>query len=329
MRARHVRGEPDASCELCHHRCSLSPGRTGRCGIRLGSNEGVQLPHFGHVSAFHVDPIEKKPLYHFAPGSRVASVGFFGCNLSCAFCQNYQISQRTPPRAEIVPPEELVSLAAEDQSIGLAFTYNEPTVHFEYLIEVTRLLADSHLASILVTNGSLRAKPAAELLALTDAANVDLKAFTNEHYRSLGGDLATTCNFIQSAAQSSHVEVTTLVVPGFNDSPDEVRELVRFVASVSPDIPFHISAYRPAYRSSTAPTSHESLERVREIALDQLRYVYVGNTRDSNVTSCGACGAVLVSRSGYRVDASGFRDGACAACGARAPVVQWPVDTSH
>ncbi len=286
------------------------------------------LPFHGHVSAFAVDPIEKKPLYHFAPGATIASVGLFGCNLSCDFCQNYAISQALPPGSTRVTPAELVSRALDVDSIGLAFTYNEPTVHFEFVAECAALAHHSALANVLVTNGSLRREPAEELLELMDAVNVDIKGFTKAHYRSLGGSLSTVCDFVQIAGSLTHLEVTTLLIPGFNDSDAEVREIAAFVATISPDVPLHLSAYRPAYKRTVARTPISTIERALRIASEHLRYVYTGNTGAHNVTHCRHCGAPLVTRRGYQIDRTGLQGTTCQGCGARSPFTEWPVDTS-
>jgi pyruvate formate lyase activating enzyme len=273
------------------------------------------------LSALHLDPIEKKPLFHFAPGSSILSAGFLGCNLSCPFCQNYSISQSTDASTRYVPPEELVSDARDSTGIGIAYTYNEPTVHIEYLLEAASLARDAGLANVLVTNGSILEAPATELLGLIDAVNVDLKAWQRDAYRRLGGDLDTTLRFIELAAERCHVEVTTLVVPGISDDVADIRGIATYLASISREIPFHLSAYRPTYRYHAPATPVAVLRDRRRVANEVLEFVYTGNIADENTTVCGHCGATLVERHGYTVDTTGVSGRACANCGASTPFV--------
>jgi pyruvate formate lyase activating enzyme len=277
------------------------------------------------------DPIEKKPLYHFRPGARILSIGFSGCNLRCPFCQNWHISQSANPGApgRFMPVDALMTEAAAAGQI--AYTYSEPAVHIEYLLDCMKAARERGIANVLVTNGCINQKPAQELLALTDAANVDLKCFSGETYSQiLGGDLQTVLDFIKTAFEMGvHVEVTTLVIPGLNDSDEELDKCIDFISSISTNIPFHLSAYHPDYHWEAPPTPPETLLRARERALQKLKYVYTGNIADeSSDTICPGCGAVLVKRRGYNVDTAGLMlkktDGSgqyfCAACGKPAPV---------
>jgi pyruvate formate lyase activating enzyme len=285
------------------------------------------------VSALAEDPIEKKPLYHFRPGSSILSLGFAFCNLRCPFCQNWSISQ--PDAVDVsgrrFSPAQAVALA-RDRGFGqIAYTYSEPLIHVEWLLECMALCRREGIANVLVTNGCVNPEPAAELLALTDAVNVDLKCFSAETYeRVLGGNLDAVLGFIGTAHRTgTHLELTTLVVPGLNDGEAETGRCRDFIAGLSPDIPWHLSAYHPDYRYDAPPTSAAALAAIARMGRERLHYVYAGNVPgERNDTACPHCGAVLVSRQGYRVDVRGLtlEEGAgekvyrCAACGETAPI---------
>lgn len=279
-----------------------------------------------------MDPIEKKPLYHYRPGTEILSVGFVGCNFRCPFCQNWEISQTTEVPLRELPPEKLILEAQRRGSSAIAFTYSESLVHIEYLLEAMALSHQVGIANVLVTNGGVLHEPAQRVLALTDAANVDIKAFSAQTYRhTLGGDLQTVLDFVErSYHQGVHVEITTLVVPGLNDNDGEINALIDFIAHLSPAIPWHLSAYRPAYRYDAPPTSVSSLKHLESLAQNRLQYVYIGNVAgEGNLTLCPDCGAPLVLRHGYRIDTSGLalktqgqkKAYFCAHCGKPAPIV--------
>jgi pyruvate formate lyase activating enzyme len=294
-------------CELCPHRCSLSEGGTGLCKVRRNEGGRLVLPYWGVISSLALDPIEKKPLHHFKPGTAVFSAGFYGCNLRCPFCQNWEISQEVEA-AKVLPPDALVEAALESGAPSLAFTYSEPTVHLEYLLEAARLARQAGLATVLVTNGCINEAPARELLPLIDAANVDLKSWSEAVYREkLGGDRAAVLRFIELAAQTCELEVTTLVVPGVSEGEDDMEEIASFLAMIDRRIPLHLSAYHPDYRYREPPSEPELLLRLAERARRSLDYVYLGNLGGIPAdTYCSVCGALLVRRLGYRVDASGL-----------------------
>ena len=310
-------------CDLCPHRCSIAEGRRGICGVRQAQGGQIVLPFYGAASALAMDPIEKKPLYHFHPGSSILSIGFLGCSLRCPFCQNYEISQHTTRQTRSVTPEELVAQANEAGAVGIAYTYNEPTVHIEYVMEAAELARAAGLKNVLVTAGYLNPEPTDTLLDLIDAANVDLKTFQADRYRGeLGADLEPVLEFIRSAAERIHVEVTTLVVPDFNATEEEVERIAAFVAGCGQDIPLHLSAYFPHHKLRTRPTEASEIERFVEVARKHLTYVYEGNTGGPADTTCPNCGAALVSRRRYHVDSSGITaDGRCTSCGAETPIV--------
>lgn len=270
------------TCELCFHRCRLDEGQTGLCRARA-NRDGVIVPlNYGRLTALALDPIEKKPLRRFHPGSLILSVGSFGCNLHCPFCQNAGIAAAGAQTAtRDCSPEQLVQLALELQNkgnIGVAYTYNEPLVGYEYLRDCAALVRQAGMANVLVTNGTIAEGPWQELLPLLDAVNIDLKGFAESWYKRLGGDLDTVKHSITLAAGQCHLEVTTLVVPGENDSETEMRALSAWLASVSPDIPLHVSRFFPRHQmQDLPPTPVSTVYRLADVAREQLRYVYTGN----------------------------------------------------
>ena len=270
-------------CGLCFRRCSLDEGQTGLCRARVNRGGTVVPVNYGRVVSLALDPIEKKPLRRFRGGSRILSVGSFGCNLRCPFCQNHEISMAGAGelREEELMPEALAALAEElvpRGNIGAAYTYNEPLVGYEYVRDCAQAVRERGLVNVLVTNGTIEEAPWRALLPLIDAANVDLKGFTEGWYRRLGGDLETVKRSIALAAERCHVEVTTLLVPGENDGEDEIRALARWLAGISPEIPLHLSRFFPRHRMTDRPaTPVETVYRLAELARESLRWVYTGN----------------------------------------------------
>jgi pyruvate formate lyase activating enzyme len=322
------RREEGVRCGLCPHRCTLRGITTGLCKVRSGENGG-SLPFYGRVSSIAVDPIEKKPLFHYRPGEAILSVGFTGCNLRCPFCQNWQISQMAEAAGNFMPPEELVANAGTLGLKQIAYTYSEPLVHAEYVIECMTLARARGVANVLVTNGCVNGEAAAEIIPLSDAVNIDLKCFSSGSYKNiLGGSLSAVKDFIKMAAANTHTEVTTLVVPGFNDGVEEIDSCIDFIASVSNEIPWHISAYHPAYKSRMPPTKAETILDIKNRAGQKLLYRYTGNIiNGDNDTICLNCGAVLIRRNGYDVKTPGLakkskNDGKyyCGRCGVTLPV---------
>ena len=273
----------EAVCPVCPHHCLLAEGQTGRCRARKNREGKIVSINYGKLTSLMLDPIEKKPLRRFFPGSRILSVGSFGCNLACPFCQNYEISMADSGQAhwQEVTPEALAGLAQEYQSygnIGVAFTYNEPLVGYEFVRDTARLVRERGMKNVLVTNGCAEPLVLEELLPYVDAMNIDLKGFTGEWYEKLGGDLETVKRFIARAAQGCHVELTTLIVPGENDSEEEMDREARWIASLDWEIPLHVTRFFPQYRmADKAPTPVERVYRLRDVAAQWLRYVYVGN----------------------------------------------------
>jgi pyruvate formate lyase activating enzyme len=311
-------------CGLCPHACLIRPGGQGRCRVRRNRAGTLELPFYGRLSSIAVDPIEKKPLYHFHPGQSILSVGFVGCSFRCPFCQNFRISQDTSAPTEAMGPEELVALAGRQGSFGIAYTYSEPLVHLEYVLECCRLARERGLKNVLVSNGFVNPGPAEELLAVLDAANIDLKSFDPEFYRrEIGGGLEEVKRFLTQARGRLELEVTTLVIPTRNDGPAEMEAIAAFLASLDPGIPLHLSAYYPQYRYTLPPTSPSTLQELAQAARRHLQYVYLGNVGpEPSDTLCQECGAALVRRRGYRVDTSGLDGERCARCGRPALIVR-------
>lgn len=275
-----------AQCTLCPHHCSLEEGQYGVCRARRNVGGKIQSMNYGRLTAIALDPIEKKPLARFRPGSKILSVGSFGCNLRCSFCQNSDISMKSAQNlseaeAPMVPPEVLVKKALELVSygnIGIAYTYNEPLVGYEYVLDCAKLAKEQGLKNVVVTNGMIGEQPLMELLPYIDAMNIDLKGFTEHFYQSIRGDLETVKRTIEIADKSCHVEVTTLIIPGENDSEEEIDALSSWLSSVNPEMPLHITRFFPRYHmTDRGPTPVETVYRLAEAARRHLRYVYEGN----------------------------------------------------
>lgn len=309
-------------CTLCPHRCLLPEGRIGLCRVRANSGGKLSLPYYGIISSMATDPIEKKPLYHFHPGRTIFSVGFFGCNLRCPFCQNFSISQKTGRGGTFFSPLQIVEEALYRHSFGIAYTYSEPIVHIEYVLETARVARERGLSNVLVSNGTIIREAALDLISSMDAANIDLKSFNPSYYkRELKGDLDTVLNFIRLAYERVHLEITTLVIPGKNDSPEEIEAIARFLAGLSKDIPLHLSCYYPSYTYDIEATDPKSVFALAEIAHRHLRYVYPGNVGFAETnTVCPACNETLISRRGYQVSVRGIENGRCSSCGEEIPV---------
>lgn len=269
-------------CELCPHHCELKEGETGFCRARTNKNGVIAPNSYGRVTSLALDPVEKKPFARFHPGAHILSVGSYGCNLRCPFCQNHDISMAGETvDAAYFAPEFLIKTAlsaVDDGNIGLAFTYNEPLICFEYVRDCTRLAKKRGLVTALVTNGMICEEPLLSLLPHIDAMNIDLKGFTKPFYDMVKGDLDTVKNTIAVAAFRCHTEITTLIIPGLNDTSEHMEKLSAWLASIDPAIPLHVTRFFPHYRmKDTPPTPKETVYRLRDVAAQQLRYVYVGN----------------------------------------------------
>lgn len=270
-------------CQVCMHHCKLRSGQWGVCRARKNEEGEIVCKSYGQVSSLALDPIEKKPLNRFYPGSRILSVGSFGCNLRCPFCQNNEISMVSPEMSEdhYLSPTELADIALqcrEKGNIGVAFTYNEPLVGWEYVLDTARLVKEAGMKNVMVTNGTASPEILEKLLPYIDGMNIDLKGFSEEYYRKLGGSLTVVKEFIKRAAADCHVELTTLIVPGENDSISEMEEEARWIASIDREIPLHVSRFFPRYKMQDRPaTDVKNVYALADAAGKYLKYVYTGN----------------------------------------------------
>jgi len=314
-------------CQLCAHRCAISDGSVGRCGVRVNENGTLYTLVYDKIVAQHVDPIEKKPLYHVLPGSLAYSIATVGCNFHCLNCQNYEISQIPGRHSRAIPgvpitPEEIVHAALRNRCQSIAYTYTEPTMYFELAYETAQLARKKGLKNLFVTNGYMTAEALEMIRPYLDAANVDLKGFNESKYRKVcGGKLEMVKETIRRMNEFGiWVEVTTLVIPTHNDSEIELRAIAEFIASVNPAIPWHVSAFHPQYKMThMPPTSPGIIYRAADIGKEVgLWYMYSGNLRndETSTTICHACGTHLIRRSGFFVLENLIAQGKCPNCDA-------------
>ena len=320
-------------CTACEHWCALAPGEAGKCGVRRNLDGALRLVVYGRAVAAHVDPVEKKPLHHFLPGSAIYSIGTVGCNLRCAWCQNWDISQyrefdpQTAPLGRRLMPQEIVNACTRQGIPLVAFTYNEPAVYFEYAYDTAKLAHEAGLRTAFVSSGYETLQSINAIAPYLDAVNVDLKAFDDATYRRYCGvRMEPVLRNIRHVAQETGIwlEVTTLVIPRLNDSDEELRAIAEFLAAISPDIPWHVSGFVPHYHmQDRPPTPAETLHRAWRIGKEAgLHHVYTGNVWDSPLlegcsnTVCPSCGAELIRREGYVARTLWREPGVCHRCGA-------------
>jgi pyruvate formate lyase activating enzyme len=306
-------------CILCPHNCKIPENKTGVCGARINVNGRLMSSIYGEITAVSMDPIEKKPLYHFYPGSGILSIGTKGCNFKCLFCQNWHISQDINARSDYYSPEKIVKIAKERNSIGIAYTYSEPFIWFEYVMDCSKLARENGLKNVYVTNGFINQNPLNEILQYSDAMNIDLKTFRDETYRKVSnGRLSNVLETIETVHSKCHVELTTLIVTGINDDINEMREIIDFISSLDSNIPWHISRYHPGYKYDAPATDIDFILRVCEEARRKLNFVYCGNiasTYGGSDTVCPKCKTKAISRIGYDVHIEVLNSGKCAECG--------------
>jgi len=322
----HAIDDGRIQCDLCPRYCRLRDGQRGMCFVRARQGDQIVLTTYGRSSGYCIDPIEKKPLNHFLPGTPVLSFGTAGCNLACKFCQNWDISKSREIHtlSDRAAPETIAAAAHDLGCKSVAFTYNDPVIFLEYAVDVAAACHERDIRTVAVTAGEICPEPREELFAAIDAANVDLKAFTEEFYRKIcGGHLQPVLDTLTYLRHETDVwlEITTLLIPGHNDSSEELDELTRWVATeLGPDVPIHFSAFHPDYKMlDVPPTPPATLARARRIALDNgLRYAYTGNIHDpaGGTTHCHGCGEPLIVRDWYEIlDWHLTDDGRCAHCG--------------
>jgi pyruvate formate lyase activating enzyme len=268
--------ESRVQCRLCPHLCTIAEGHRGACSVRENAGGRLMSINYGLLTSISADPVEKKPLRRFIPGTQTYSCGSFGCNLMCLHCQNWSIARGRPGTIE-VSPESFAAMAREEGCPSVAFTYNEPFVFYEWVLAAAQAARDAGLKTILVTNGYINPDPLEKLLPYIDAMNIDLKAFTEEGYAKVGGTLEPVKRVIERSAESCHVEVTMLLVPGIIDTADEVERAAKWLAGISEDLPLHLSRCFPAFRHTAPPTSLDFMHKTAASAEKFLKYVYLGN----------------------------------------------------
>jgi len=320
-----------AQCELCPKNCVIDPGQSGECRVRINIDGTLRTVVYGYPCSINVDPVEKKPLAHFLPGTGILSIATVGCNLHCKNCQNWEISQANPEEMPAVfysrqklfwSPQDLVDITRQANCPSLAYTYTDPIVYYEYTYDTAKLAHEAGLRNVLVTAGYINPEPWKRLLRFVDAANIDLKAMTEEFYREIcSATLKPVLNaLVLAKANGVLVEVTNLLIPTLNDKPEQIRELVRWVkANLGGETPLHFSRFFPRHKMlNLPPTSLETLNMARQIAMAEgLQYVYIGNIADKEGqnTYCPACKEMLLERSGYTILQNNLKDGACPKCG--------------
>jgi pyruvate formate lyase activating enzyme len=317
------RNNEKIECLLCPHYCKLMPGKTGICGVRKNTGDKIELLTYGVISGYSLDPVEKKPLYHFFPGQNILSIGSFGCNMKCDFCQNFHISQEIPE--SLLPdstPDKIVKDAlAIEKNIGIAFTYNEPVIWFEFMRDVAEIIKEKGLSTVMISNGFVNSEPLNEIIKFIDAFNIDLKAFNNNFYRQLtGAEIEPVKNSLKQIASSGkHLEITTLIISGQNDDEREMASLSEWIAGeLGKDVPLHLSRYFPMYKRDDPSTSEGTLKRLFDIAAGNLDYVYLGNIQSNTGqnTLCPRCGSIVTIRSGYKTGLVNLdKEGKCTSCG--------------
>ncbi|MTI67325.1 MAG: AmmeMemoRadiSam system radical SAM enzyme [Firmicutes bacterium] len=303
-------------CKLCPHNCIIKEGNLGICRVRENNDGTLYTINYNKLTSYNIDPIEKKPLYHYYPGSNIFSIGSFGCNLKCSFCQNHSIAHEKP-RSRDVTSEELVNLVSlKNETIGLCYTYNEPSIWYEYVLDCAKRGKKMGLKNVLVTNGYIKEKPLEMLLDYIDALNIDLKSFSENYYNDIcSGDLESVLNTINLANKKAIVEISTLLIEDLNTSKEEIKRLAEWIASIDEDIPLHLNRYYPAYKMKLPPTSIEKINEARDLAKKYLNYVYIGNVMGvDNDTYCPNCNTKIVSRdSSFKV--INIKDNKCENCG--------------
>jgi len=304
-------------CELCPNYCIISEGEQGKCRGRENISGKLIATNYGKTVSVNIDPIEKKPLYHYYPGSQILSLGANSCNLECIFCQNYEISQETHP-TQFLPAKDLLDMMLRNNLNQVAFTYTEPFTWYEYIYDCEKLFVDNGIRIVLVTNGYVNAEPLENMIQFIDAMNIDLKSIRESFYtKACQGTLAPVLETIKTAATKCHVELTNLIIPGLNDSVQDIVDLVGFVKSINSDIPLHFSRYFPRWKCTKPITGEDILLTAYEIAKESLNYVYIGNIPAGNYsdTHCPKCQELIIKRNDYNIEKHNLNGNKCNRCG--------------
>jgi pyruvate formate lyase activating enzyme len=310
-------------CRLCPHFCKIAFGKIGICGVRKNTGDRIELMTYGVISGHSLDPVEKKPLYHFFPGHNILSIGSYGCNMRCDFCQNWHISQKTDDSfSPDTDPEKItMECGSSFKNIGLAFTYNEPVIWFEFMRDTAIRVKEKGFYTVMVSNGFVNNDPLNEITGFIDAFNIDLKAFNESFYRKLtGADLEPVKDALKQIAKAGrHLEITTLIIPGRNDSVQEMETETEWISGeLGAETPLHLSRYFPMYKRDDPATPQSTLTGLYEIASKHLKYVYLGNSTSENGqdTLCSKCGTIVTARSGYHIRLMNLdAEGHCKKCG--------------
>ncbi|MEA2065913.1 MAG: AmmeMemoRadiSam system radical SAM enzyme [Thermotogota bacterium] len=313
-------------CLLCPHHCRIKPGDAGICGARINRNGMLYSLNYGELTSISMDPVEKKPFYHYRPGKSVLSVGSWGCNMKCPHCQNWGIATKRPRHIQLVKPTQLLRIIDSEDSWGVAFTYNEPTVFFEFILDTARVAAKTGIETLLVTNGYIESDPLELLIQSVSAMNIDLKGWNDDYYlKELGAKKEYVLKTIERAVEVGvHVEITTLIVTDKNDSLEELEEEFKWLSSLSKDIPLHLTRYYPAHKAEMPATNVKLMKEAHKIAKKYLNYVYLGNIpeMEEGNTYCPECGALLIRRKGYNIELEKLDEkGRCTECGKEIPII--------
>ena len=320
------RPEQKCQCRICPHNCLIALNRTGLCRQRRNIKGKLYLANYARVTSLNMDPIEKKPIYHFYPGTEILSLGTNGCNLTCMFCQNWSISQQDSESSELTP-DKAIELARQYKSSGIAYTYNEPLMWYEYTLDTARLARTQGLKNVLVTNGYINPEPLAKLLPAIDALNIDIKSIDDAFYQKLcRARVKPVLETARTAKKNALVEITNLIIPGENDRDENFEDLTSWVAeNLGRETPIHFSSYYPTYKLKQPPTPMKSLCRAYQIAKKHLDHVYLGNvaTQEEGDTFCHQCQTKLIQRAGYQINILKLTpEGKCGQCGAENNIVR-------
>ncbi len=314
--------DSNVRCTLCPHNCLIKQEATGICGVRKNIDGKLYSLNYLKVSGFALDPIEKKPLYHFYPGTNILSFGSFGCNFSCSFCQNYHIAKEVPKTRQVTISEMMETLKTLGDNIGIAYTYNEPTVFYEFMYDMAREVHNNGYKNVVVSNGYINRDALEMLIPYIDSFNIDLKSFSNEFYKNIcAGRLSPVMETIKNIGGRAHLEITLLLIDGLNTDEEELDEMFRWLASIDKDIVLHLSRYHPSYKMNRPATKISSLLNAQMHAKEHLNYVYVGNVSNlNNDTFCYNCGEKVIERTSYIIKST-LDKNKCPKCKHELPII--------